>query len=114
MTNKAAIVGAGLAGLSCARTLRRAGFFVEVFEQDSIIGGRLATTRIGGDTFDHGAQYLTTHSREFGDYLTEISELGYAGRWSPRATLNGAAGSMDRRNAGDVFDRPSAHGERAH
>ena len=75
MTNKAAIVGAGLAGLSCARTLRRAGFFVEVFEQDSIIGGRLATTRIGGDTFDHGAQYLTTHSQEFGDYLTEISEL---------------------------------------
>jgi len=62
VTNKAAIVGAGLAGLSCARTLRRAGFFVEVFEQDSIIGGRLATTRIGGDTFDHGAQYLTTHS----------------------------------------------------
>jgi len=93
VTNKAAIVGAGLAGLSCARTLRRAGFFVEVFEQDSIIGGRLATTRIGGDTFDHGAQYLTTHSREFGDYLTEISELGYAGRWSPRATLNGAAGT---------------------
>ena len=92
MTNKAAIVGAGLAGLSCARSLRRAGFFVEVFEQARIIGGRIATTRIGGDTFDHGAQYLTARSQEFGEYLTEISGLGYAGRWTPRAALNGADG----------------------
>ena len=92
MTNKAAIIGAGLAGLSCARTLRRAGFFVEVFEQARIIGGRIATTRIGGDTFDHGAQYLTARSQEFGEYLTEISGLGYAGRWTPRAALNGADG----------------------
>lgn len=92
MTNKAAIVGAGLAGLSCARSLRRAGFFVEVFEQARIIGGRIATTRIGRDTFDHGAQYLTARSQEFGEYLTEISGLGYAGRWTPRAALNGADG----------------------
>ncbi len=92
MTNKAAIIGAGLAGLSCARTLRRAGFFVEVFEQARIIGGRIATTRIGGDTFDHGAQYLTARSQEFGEYLTEISGLGYARRWTPRAALNGAGG----------------------
>jgi renalase len=92
VTNKAAIIGAGLAGLSCARTLRRAGFFVEVFEQARIIGGRIATTRIGGDTFDHGAQYLTARSQEFGEYLTEISGLGYAGRWTPRAALNGAGG----------------------
>jgi predicted NAD/FAD-dependent oxidoreductase len=92
VTNKAAIVGAGLAGLSCARSLRRAGFFVEVFEQARIIGGRIATTRIGGDTFDHGAQYLTARSQEFGEYLTEISGLGYAGRWTPRAALNGADG----------------------
>ena len=92
VTNKAAIVGAGLAGLSCARTLRRAGFFVEVFEQDRIIGGRIATTRIAGDTFDHGAQYLTARSKAFRDYLREVSGLGYAGRWAPRATPNGVAG----------------------
>ena len=99
MTNKAAIIGAGLAGLSCARTLRRAGFFVEVFEQARIIGGRIATTRIGGDTFDHGAQYLTARSQEFGEYLTEISGLGYAGRWTPRAALNG----VERRRADDSW-----------
>ena len=114
MTNKAAIIGAGLAGLSCARTLRRAGFFVEVFEQARIIGGRIATTRIGGDTFDHGAQYLTARSQEFGEYLTEVSGLGYARRWTPRAALNGADGDgqiepLGRRHAGNGIDRPSSH-----
>jgi renalase len=92
VTNKAAIIGAGLAGLSCARTLRRAGFYVEVFEQNRIIGGRIATTRIGGDTFDHAAQYVSGRSQEFQDYLKEISALGYAGSWTPRASMNGAQG----------------------
>lgn len=92
MSKKAAIVGAGLAGLSCARTLRRAGYFVEVFEQDRVIGGRIATARIGGDTFDHGAQYVTARSQEFSGYLKEISGIGYAARWEPRSTLNGAGG----------------------
>lgn len=93
MTNKVAIIGAGIAGLSCARTLRRAGHFVEVFEQDRNIGGRIATTRIGGDTFDHGAQYLFGHSPEFQSYLSEASDLGYASRWTPRTAANGHQGA---------------------
>lgn len=93
MTKRAAVIGAGLAGLSCARTLRRAGFFVEVFEQERIIGGRMATTRLGSDTFDHGAQYVTARGREFKSYLDEVAGLGYAARWNPRAQLNGEAGS---------------------
>ena len=92
MTKRAAVIGAGMAGLSCARTLRRAGFFVEVFEQDRIIGGRMATTRVGADTFDHGAQYVTARTKEFKTYLDEVTGLGYAGRWSPRASLNGEQG----------------------
>lgn len=81
-----------MAGLSCARTLRRAGFFVEVFEQDSMIGGRLATMRLGTETFDHGAQYLTARSKDFKAYLDEVTALGYAARWNPRSQLNGEEG----------------------
>jgi renalase len=93
VTKRAAVIGAGLAGLSCARTLRRAGFFVEVFEQDRMIGGRMATTRLGMETFDHGAQYVTARSKEFKDYLDEVTGLGYAARWNPRARLNGEEGA---------------------
>lgn len=93
MTKRAAVVGAGLAGLSCARTLRRAGFFVEVFERDRIIGGRIATTRLGVETFDHGAQYLTARSKSFKSYLEEVAALGYAARWNPRTTVNGESGA---------------------
>lgn len=73
--------------------MRRAGYFVEVFEQDRIIGGRMATTRVGMDTFDHGAQYVTARSQQFRTYLDEIAGLGYAARWSPRASLNGEEGA---------------------
>lgn len=93
MTKRVAVIGAGLAGLSCARTMRRAGYFVEVFEQDRIIGGRIATTRLGGETYDHGAQYVTARSGGFRAYLDEITGLGYAARWSPRASLNGEEGA---------------------
>lgn len=93
MTKRAAVIGAGLAGLSCARTLRRAGFFVEVFEQDRMIGGRMATTRLGVETFDHGAQYVTARTKAFRTYLEEVAALGYASRWNPRSSLNGEEGS---------------------
>ncbi|MGQ0455867.1 MAG: NAD(P)/FAD-dependent oxidoreductase [Hyphomicrobium sp.] len=93
MTKRTAVIGAGMAGLACARAMRRAGFFVEVFEQDRIIGGRIATARVGSDAYDHGAQYVTARTAQFRAYLDEIAALGYASRWSPRATLNGAEGA---------------------
>ncbi len=81
-----------MAGLSCARTMRRAGYFVEVFEQDRIIGGRMATTRLGLETFDHGAQYVTARSATFKSYIDELVGLGYAARWTPRASVRGEEG----------------------
>jgi hypothetical protein len=80
-----AVIGAGLTGLACARVLRRAGFYVEVFEQDRIIGGRMATTRVGMVSFDHGAQYVTARSSQFRSYIEELAGLGYAARWLPKA-----------------------------
>lgn len=65
--------------------MRRAGFYVEVFEQDRIIGGRMATTRVGMVTFDHGAQYVTARSSQFKSYIDELAGLGYAARWMPKA-----------------------------
>ncbi|HAL40308.1 MAG TPA: amine oxidase, partial [Polaromonas sp.] len=54
-----AVVGAGIAGIACARTLAQAGHQVTVFEKNHGAGGRMATldTEYGG--FDHGTQYFT-------------------------------------------------------
>ena len=64
--------------------MRRAGCFVEIFEQDRIIGGRVATTRLGLTPFDHGAQYITARSQGFKTYIEELVSSSYAKRWSPK------------------------------
>ncbi|MEO0944486.1 MAG: FAD-dependent oxidoreductase, partial [Pseudomonadota bacterium] len=56
------IIGAGMAGIACARSLRAAGVPVRLIDKGRGIGGRVATRRAEvADalvTFDHGAQYL--------------------------------------------------------
>lgn len=58
------VVGAGLAGLCCARTLRAAGHQVTVFEASSRPGGRVASDRVDGFTLDRGFQVFNTAYRE--------------------------------------------------
>lgn len=78
---RTAVIGAGLAGLTCARELRRAGFEVTVFEQSPGVGGRLATrwTEIGG--FDHGAQYCVARSGGFSSELEDWQRAGVVASW---------------------------------
>jgi phytoene dehydrogenase-like protein len=52
------IIGAGIAGLLCARTLTRAGHRVVVYERESEVGGRVRTTVQDGFRIDHGFQVL--------------------------------------------------------
>lgn len=88
------MIGAGLAGLACARVMRRAGCFVEMFEQDRIIGGRMATTRVAMTSFDHGAQYITARSTLFRGFIDELAATGYAARWSPVTSAGEGGGQM--------------------
>lgn len=74
--------------------LRRAGLYVEVFDEDRIIGGRMATTRMGIVTFDHGAQYVTARSQVFQRYLDELVGAGYAARWTPKTSAGQGGGQM--------------------
>lgn len=54
------IIGAGLAGLSCAVELTRAGRSAVVLEATDRIGGRVRSDVVGGFTLDHGFQVLLT------------------------------------------------------
>ena len=60
MTVDVAIVGAGLAGLACARTLAHHGHSVAVFEASDAVGGRVRTDRVDGFLVDRGFQVLLT------------------------------------------------------
>ncbi len=91
LTHRVAVIGAGLAGLACARVLRKAGCYVELFERDQTIAGRMGTLRVGVTSFDHGAQYITARSTEFRKYLQELASTGYARTWEP-AIANDAEG----------------------
>src|SRR5262245_6146771 len=56
-----AIVGAGLAGLSCALDLRRAGYSADVYEASDRIGGRCWTIRgafADGQIAEHGGELI--------------------------------------------------------
>lgn len=60
MAKRIAVIGAGVAGLSCAATLTGAGLDVTVFEARNRIGGRMASDHHEGFTLDHGFQVLMT------------------------------------------------------
>ena len=74
------IIGAGLAGLTCARHLHAAGRAVSVLEADDAVGGRVRTDVIDGFRVDRGFQvYLTSYPEgrrvldstalEFGEFM---------------------------------------------
>lgn len=76
---KILVVGAGLAGLNCARILRSSGYEVVVIESKDQVGGRVATDVIDGFYLDHGFQvvnpaYTELRKTGLGDQL-EIAVL---------------------------------------
>jgi monoamine oxidase len=91
------IVGAGLAGLSCAYRLHRHGIASTVYDANpDRIGGRCWSSRdwANGQTAEHGGEFIDSrHARmralvhEFGLELTDLYAIPNPG--SPRLWLNG-------------------------
>src|SRR6476619_1124080 len=59
-----AVIGAGIAGLTAAFRLRRAGKSVVVLEASERVGGAIQTVREQGFTFELGPTFLSGASRQ--------------------------------------------------
>jgi renalase len=82
---RVAIVGAGLAGLACARTLADAGLALEIFEKSRGPGGRVSTRReVGIGTFDHGAAFFTVREPAFAARVAALEAEGIVDAFAPR------------------------------
>ncbi|WP_294254091.1 FAD-dependent oxidoreductase [uncultured Comamonas sp.] len=60
-----AVIGAGMAGLACARTLMQAGHDVHVYERLTQAGGRMRSVSGPYGSFDIGAQFFTVRDPRF-------------------------------------------------
>ena len=78
-----AIIGVGMAGVTCARTLRQAGHNVTLFEKSRGFGGRMSTRASAFGGFDHGAQYFTVRDPRF--ELAIATAPGVCKPWSANA-----------------------------
>ncbi|HTH04524.1 MAG TPA: FAD-dependent oxidoreductase, partial [Ilumatobacteraceae bacterium] len=75
------VVGAGISGLLCARRLVDNGVEVQVLEQSTRVGGRMATEHIGDAVFDTGAQFFTVRTPEFQAVVDAWITRGVAREW---------------------------------
>ena len=97
------VVGGGLAGLSCARSLLRAGLRPLVLEASDAAGGRVRTDRVDGFLLDRGFQVFLTAYPE-SRKVWDLPALGL------RAFEPGARCGSTRRSTGS---RPARSRSRA-
>jgi renalase len=107
-----AVIGAGVAGVSCAVALSRAlpEQEIHVFDQGSRgRGGRTSSSRPSAHddplVFDHGCQFFTASDPEFKAVCASLVRSGHASRWDGRfGTLDARTGAFASRDdaRGDV------------
>jgi oxygen-dependent protoporphyrinogen oxidase len=85
------VVGGGVAGLTCAWRLRRAGHEVVVLEREAVAGGRMRSERIatprGDFVVDRGAQFVASGYRNL---QRVVDALGLRSRLHPVARTSNA------------------------
>ena len=79
------VVGAGLAGLACARVLVAAGVSTTVLEASDGVGGRVRSDHVDGWTLDRGFQILLTAYPELSRWY-DLDALDLC-RFTPGATI---------------------------
>ncbi|UFN43907.1 NAD(P)/FAD-dependent oxidoreductase [Nocardioides okcheonensis] len=76
------VVGAGLAGVACARELRAAGIAVRVLDRGRVPGGRMASRTLWERRVDLGASYFTVSDEAFGAVVDDWAARDLAREWT--------------------------------
>jgi hypothetical protein len=84
------VVGAGLAGLTCAIYLQRRGASVTVLESSDRVGGRVKTDSVNGFLFDHGFQVINPSYSEI-ERLNALSDLEFCEVFSNLRIFEGSS-----------------------
>ena len=94
-TDHVVVVGAGLAGVACARELRAAGIGVRLLDRGHVPGGRMASRRLWERRVDLGASYFTVSDDGFAAVVRDWAARGLAREWTDTFTVlgDGPAGS---------------------
>ena len=113
------VLGSGMAGLTAARALTDAGREVVVLDKGRRPGGRMATAHLaGGARADHGAQFFTVRSPEFGALVDVWVAEDLVVEWCrgfgtddghPRFVVPGGMAGLPGALAGGLDVRQSTH-----
>ena len=76
-----AIIGAGIAGLTCGTALKGMVDRVVVYEKSVFPGGRITRFRAGGHEFSHGAQYFNVSNPLFWNIVSAWQSDGIVRPW---------------------------------
>ncbi|MEM9809914.1 MAG: NAD(P)-binding protein [Pseudomonadota bacterium] len=78
------IIGAGVAGLACARVLNDAGLSFRLADKGRGPGGRCSSRRAPSGQYDHGASYFTVRDPRFGEQVQSWATQEVVRRWDGR------------------------------
>ena len=93
------VVGAGIAGVSCARVLQQAGLAVVVLDRGRKAGGRMARWTRDGRAVDIGAAYFTVRDPAFAALAEEWATRGIAHPWADRFVVDEPSGRRSETTA---------------
>ncbi|MCV2489640.1 NAD(P)-binding protein [Geodermatophilus sp. YIM 151500] len=93
------VVGAGIAGLACARALSDAGVTVRVLDRGRRPGGRMSSRTMHGRPVDLGASYLTARPGSvFAAVVDGWLDRGLARPWTDTFAVAGPDGVRERKS----------------
>jgi renalase len=89
-----AVIGAGMAGLTCAQQLQQRGYNVVVVEKSRGLGGRLATRRLAQTHADHGVRCLEIQGDLTRSLIQTLEAQGVLHGWTDRVYTLARSGDL--------------------